>query len=139
MANQEVTIGVGRLSWSRYERIGDRYGSVNLFTKEMDEAKELPRAVPLLGKRGKLKARILRTRKSGHIGDLFRGLSPSTPEVGDVLVLGSGVLFRGRPRGTAEGGYGLRPDDDRGADWLDPEALYKCHDQTVELIFEVAR
>ncbi|WP_030472510.1 hypothetical protein [Lentzea aerocolonigenes] len=28
---------------------------------------------------------------------------------------------------------GLAPDDDRDTDWLDPRALYRCHNQTVRL------
>jgi hypothetical protein len=29
----------------------------------------------------------------------------------------------------------LEPDDGRRADWLNPKALYRCHEQTVRLLF----
>jgi hypothetical protein len=33
---------------------------------------------------------------------------------------------------------GLAPDDRRHADWLDPRALYRCHNQTVRLELRTA-
>ena len=32
-----------------------------------------------------------------------------------------------------------RPDDGRDYDWLDPKALYRCHEQTVRLTFDPER
>jgi hypothetical protein len=31
---------------------------------------------------------------------------------------------------------GVQPQDGREMDWMDPHALYRAHDQTVELSFE---
>jgi len=132
-----MEIGTGILNWPNVERIGDRYGVVGLW----DDGHTLPLAAPLPeGIEGELVAEVLETRESHHIGDLFRGLFPTTPNVGDRIVLGSGTLFRETKR---EGGdtyeyVGLRPDDGRDTDWLNPEALYRVHHQTVRLLFEPA-
>jgi hypothetical protein len=150
-----MILGEGVLTWARHERVTDRYGTVGLMTEGhahadlvaqgMTEQQATVNAylhsnptwldvhtVPE-GTRGTLQVRVIRTRQSGHIGDLFRGLSPTTPEVGEVIVLGTGTVFHD---GDGDGIYiGLRPDDGRDADWLDPEALYRAHEQTVELQF----
>lgn len=133
-----MDLGTGRLSWSRYERIGDRYGSVKLFAAEV--ALPWPKYIPH-GQLGRLSARVIETRESPHIGDLFRGLFPSTPDPGEEIVLGEGHLFvegTGAPGdgSTAQGGLGCQPDDGRETDWLSPEALYRAHNQTVRLTWE---
>ena len=75
----------------------------------------------------------METRQSSHIGDIFRGISPSTPQIGDSIELGEGTLF---VSASPEGQWvGLEPDELRNSDWLDPEALYRVHDQTVVLSF----
>jgi hypothetical protein len=120
-------IGVGALNWNRGERITDRYGSVHL-TDDGGAAIEFDRA--LEGKRGKLIAVVTKSRKSDHIGDLFRGIFPSQPDIGEKIELGEGWVF-------IEGSeIGLKPEPMRDTDWLNPEALYRCHQQTVELYFE---
>ena len=144
-----VTIGEGVLTWRRGERIGDRYGAVSLMAEggnslsaervawlPLTTATTAPRKV-LGGQRGRLEAHVLATRQSTHIGDFFRGFSPSTPEVGEVIVLGGGTLFfeEHRDDGPRYAAVGLRPDDDRTTDWLDPPALYRAHEQTVRLLF----
>jgi hypothetical protein len=78
---------------------------------------------------GSLVAEVIATRKSTHIGDLFRGIFPSTPKLGARIVLGHGALFYNGNQ------VGLKPDDGRENDWLDPHSLYQAHDQTVRLIF----
>ncbi|MEV6603483.1 hypothetical protein [Kutzneria sp. NPDC051319] len=75
---------------------------------------------------------ILDTRASPHCGDLARGLSPHTPTVGDEIALGTGTLFT-EDTDAVITEIGLRPDDGPTHDWLNPEALYRCHSQTVRL------
>ena len=77
------------IRWNRDERISDRYGSVGLWNDyrlclSNDKLKD---------KVGTLKAIIIETRESHHFGDIFRGLFPSTPEIGDVIELGHGILW----------------------------------------------
>jgi hypothetical protein len=85
----------------------------------------------LAGQRGSLVVEVLETRESTHIGDLFRGFFPSTPQVGEVIRLGSGAVFV-EPGEIST--IGLLPDDHRTSDWLDPQALYRAHEQTVRLV-----
>jgi hypothetical protein len=130
-------IGVGTLNWNRGERIGDRYGAVGLWPGDESSIEveySLPLNLPPEGKRGRLVAHVLATRESGHIGDLMRGLYPQTPEVGEIILLGEGTVFWEADKDGRR--IGLRPDDGRDHDWLDPEALYRAHDQTVRLLFE---
>lgn len=139
---QSVVLGEGRLSWTRSERIGDRYGAVMLMRDgdslnapsgylSMNEAP--------VGQFGRLVATILETRESTHIGDLFRGLfTPDDQSIGEVVVLGEGELFREVVTSESIPVVGLRPADARVSDWLNPQALYRCHEQTVRLSFESA-
>ena len=133
-----MIIGEGVLTWPRGERISDRYGLVMLM--ENGDSWKPPTGYIKLdrstdGAHGTLTAEVLETRQSTHVGDLFRGLFPETPEVGERIMLGSGTVFfdRGDDR---EDEIGLLPDDDREVDWLDPKALYRAHEQTVRLMFE---
>lgn len=89
--------------------------------------------MPPVGARGYLVATVLETRQSDHIGDSFRGLSPSTPRIGEEITLGGpGELFIEMDFAPV---VGLRPDNDRETDWLNPKSLYRCHNQTVRLEF----
>ena len=128
-------IGSGQLTWNRAERVTDRYGAVGLMGDDLPRGKDyiaLDESKEELW--GRLVAVIRETRPSGHIGDICCGHGPSTPEVGDEIVLGEGTLFF---EGAAWGpSVGLSPDDDRDDNWLDPKALYRCHSQTVDLFFE---
>ncbi len=139
----EIELGVGVLTWARGERVSDRYGSVFLMPEGQDSLHQddetfvplaRPSSISSSDGRGRLIAEVLETRQSTHIGDFFRGLSPKTPEVGDRLVLGEGILFFD----TEDWGdqVGLMPDDGRETDWLDPRSLYTAHEQTVRLLFE---
>jgi hypothetical protein len=129
-------LGTGNLNWHPDERRIDRYGTVHLDQDHDDpycfdpvQFSEAP-----VGEDGELIAVVLQTRRSSHIGDLFRGLQATTPEVGDEITLGSGTLFvEDTPYGPIH--VGLMPDDGRDNDWLDPDALYRCHEQTVRLEF----
>jgi len=126
-------LGEGVFNWPRMERVSDRYGYVHLQQewKAMDDPRDVG-YVPLARHKGygQLSASILVTRKSQHIGDIVRGFYPSTPASGETIVLGIGTLDYG-----TEGNVGLIPQDGRDTDWLDPEALYRCHEQTVQLLF----
>ena len=126
-------IGTGVLSWESVERISDRYGFVFLIDNA-DNKEALPFDSALIlsqsGLKGTLKAFIIETRDSRHIGDLFRHIYPKTPPIGEEIELGKGTLaFRD------DINVGLEPTDGRESGWLDPHALYQCHEQTVELRF----
>ena len=130
MNNKKMIIGTGKLNWRRHERVGDRYGTVCLMHEEDDGTFDLPKYKGY----GKLIATIKINRESFHIGDMFHGFFPSKPEIGEKIVLGEGNIFYERD------GYGdmvgLKPLDGRHTFWLIPKALYRCHEQTVELYFE---
>ena len=131
MKNSPVLIGNGLLNWCPGERITDRYGSVCLFkTIENDEANPLKKTT---GK-GKLVVRIKETRKSSHVGDWSHSFIPSEPEIDEVIELGNGTIFFDVNYGVEM--VGLKPDDNRTFFWLNPEKLYRCHHQTVELYFQ---
>lgn len=126
-------LGIGVLNWDRVERVCDRYGTVTLFAshKAFDERKvSLNTSNVELGTRGYLVALVKETRKSRHIGDIYHNIAPETPEVGQRIVLGEGRIF------VEDENVGLEPLDSRESHWLDVRALYKVHDQTVELYFE---
>jgi hypothetical protein len=139
----EISIGTGVLTWSGCERVSDRYGFVFLMhdgETSLTKGKVYP--VPLSsepkdGEYGVLVARIVETRKSTHVGDLFRRVFPRETESGKRLVLGHGQLVRRHDSGFTH--IGICP---RGADkeesvttWMDVRALYDCHEHLVELIF----
>lgn len=130
MQGETITLGEGILNWPKFERQSGRYGSVNLTGP--DGAGATWDDAPF-GTEGTLTAEILETREAGHIGDFFRGVGPSTPEVGDRLTLGTGTLFTEKSYGTDH--IGVNPGDDRESDWMDPRSLYRCHSQTVRLYF----
>lgn len=136
-----VTIGEGRLSWRRGERISDRYGTVLLLAHGDSLSKTVAYIDPdasMVGTVGSLVAVVLETRESTHIGDLFRGLFPSTPDVGDEIALGTGRLFVDPRDPDGFISIGLDPEDGRDSDWLDPARLYRAHEQTVRLEFRPA-
>ena len=77
---------------------------------------------------------MLEARKSEHVGDLFRGFFPETPEVGEEIILGEGSVFYMQEDDRIY--IGLKPNDGRKKDWLDPKKLYRAHAQYVELYFK---
>lgn len=137
---EKILLGVGALSWPSYERKSDRYGTVNLNKEDCednvitDKLNVLENVIKSnLGKSGTLSVKVLETRQSKHIGDFFRGVRPTTPKLGEEFELGSGgKLFS---EVTNDGilcvGLKKRKQDN----WLDIHALYKAHEQTVELYF----
>jgi len=122
-------LGTGVLIWNVAERRSDRYGSVMLLSSP-DSEQPIPLVQVKAGKRGRLVAIVKKTRRSRHIGDLFHGVFPKTPKMGQKITLGEGMLF------FENNEVGLQPDDGRDTQWLDMRALYNVHEQTVTLCFE---
>lgn len=122
-------LGTGVLSWNGAERRSDRYGSVMLLPFP-DSEKPICLVQVKAGERGRLVAIVKETRQSRHTGDLFHGLFPKTPKVGQEITLGEGTLF------FENDGVGLQPNDGRDTQWLDMRALYNAHEQTVTLYFD---
>ena len=125
-------LGIGRLNWRRHERIGDRYGSVCLMHENDEGTFDLPKYEGF----GKLIATIKENRDSTHIGDLYHGFLPEKPEIGEIIYLGEGMIFYDRDEYGDM--VGLKPGDNRETFWLSPKALYRCHEQTVELSFQTS-
>ena len=124
-----MCLGTGILNWDRHERVSDRYGTVKLL-EALDSSVAIQLKSVKEGTKGTLYAIVKETRQSQHIGDLFRGIFPETPNLGERIVLGHGLLF------YDEESVGLEPEDGRDNDWLDPHKLYRVHEQTVDLFFE---
>lgn len=130
MNETKELIGMGKLNWRRHERVGDRYGSICLMHEEGEGTFDLPKFQGY----GKLIAEIITNRESMHIGDMFHGFFPTKPEIGEIIELGEGTIFYDRDEYGDM--VGLKPKDDRDTLWLNPKALYRCHEQTVDLYFE---
>ena len=137
---EKISLGVGTLTWARSERISDRYGTVYLVPDGNNSLSVVPSRSLIkvdsgdLLKVGELLAVVKQTRRSTHIGDLFHGISPRTPEVGQIIVFGKGKLFcEPAPEGGDQ--VGVRPLDGRPDLWLEMRSLYDAHEQTVELFF----
>lgn len=184
---QKHLIGTGDFTWDSVERRSDRYGTVRLThnDKEGEEHNVLfdPALDALEGKKGRLYAEVLKPVRSPHMGDLARGIRPTTPDKGEIVVFGEGELFiehRGRtkheqsqvereddemfdainneitaafaklgakvvyknpapPQAEPEEVYdlvGLKPDDGRNTDWLNPRSFYRVHLSQVNIWFE---
>lgn len=140
MQEHAILIGRGSLSWPRIERVSDRYGAIGLYNSNSKEEIVTQGAhlnmeiiKDCAGKKGQLIAKVTETRKSTHIGDLFRGFFPATPFLNEEILLGEGDLFHQVEDGVDV--VGLHPADGRNSDWLNPEMLYRAHEQTVELYF----
>lgn len=137
-------LGTGTLTWFSPERKTDRYGLVCFTDRNSDRSAQFGEQVineeairSLQGKYGTLKATVVEARKSTHIGDLFHGVFPSMPDVGEILILGTGYFANGPvgfEGGTAQ--VGVQPADKRSTHWMDIRALYRAHEQTVMLTFE---
>lgn len=169
-------LATGHFTWDAIERRSDRYGSVRLSDDKDQNVLLNPSLDVLEGERGRLVAEVLIPVRSPHVGDIARGLVPSTPEIGEIVILGEGSLFiehRGRDfhekcelerkdekmlqaleqafarmAGNVRISHlsnadpqiydliGLRPDDGRTKDWLDPRGFYRLHLSKVNLYFE---
>lgn len=127
----------GLLQWERSERLSDRYGVIfldaNGYTPRVRGPLRFPaRTVKRLTCRYvHITAKVVARHHSHHVGDRYRGLLPSTPNVGEIVDLGRGRLstdvYRRKPY------FMLWPNDHRKTDWFDPERLFRLHDQLVVL------
>lgn len=171
MSKTAVLLASGELSWPRGERVCDRYGVVTIqlnpsgLTPENADKRLIQNATNEQAgafdsyadfadapaeQVGTLVAEITEARESYHIGDMFHGFYPETPEVGERVELGYGMLFveeAYREAGLPRYAVGLQPVEALGARefegerigpdvfWLNPRRLYRCHAQTVNLYF----
>jgi hypothetical protein len=141
-AGNMILLGKGVLTWNATERRSDRYGAVWLMedgntsldprTPERTLDGKALRSVN--GQRGTITAEVIDPRESTHIGDLFRGIFPSRPMKWESITLGSGEVFVEHDDHAGDV-VGIKPDDGRDKDWLNPHALYRAHEQLVELRF----
>lgn len=132
--------GYGQFTWDGEERRSNRYGSFVLdnLSDPIDPATlDLASLEQMRARRVKIACKVVKTRPSHHVGDLFLGIQPSTPEVGEVITLGVGGLVvepcDWAPHKVA---LVLAPEDHRPGLWMDPRLLYRLHDQTVEMLVE---
>lgn len=140
-----MKLGTGTLTWDRGERVSDRYGAVYLIPDGHNSLTagyspsvlDAEACSTILGKRGRLVAIVKTVRDSTHIGDMFHGITPRRPEVGQKIVLGSGTPRLGLNY-EGEIQIELVPEDGRDTLWMDIRALYDAHEQTVDLMFEPA-
>lgn len=133
---ERIELGIGRLTWPASERRSDRYGKVFLIEHSDSLSAVTPPIVPLTLPPAcrhteifEVRAVVQETRQSTHIGDLFHGVFPRTPQVGQEITLGSGRLH------VDESGYLTVVPEEVGAyPWMDMRALYDAHEQTVQLV-----
>lgn len=129
MNNDFNFIGRGILNWPSNERVSDRYGVITLFTDEYME-ETIPLSIPPHIKRAALLVEIVDTRDSQHIGDLFHGIFPITPDIGERFYLCNTGTVHLHEDGTH---LSIIPDDGRDEWWFNPDYLYRSHSQTVDL------
>jgi hypothetical protein len=129
--------GYGIFMWTSHERRSNRYGAFYLATQNYDETVTVKADLhddlnALVGKRVKVSCRVLANRVSGHVGDLFLNIFPTTPELGEIVELGVATLAL-EPTDGGEMQIVMVPNDQREELWIDPRLLYHLHDQTVGL------
>lgn len=138
--SKQHELGVGIFAWDGRERRTVRYGAVNLCrhpyngSETVDVVFHGQVAERLRGQLVRLTCEVIATRTSGHVGDAFLGIKPSTPALGEVVYLGVGLLDIEDGWSGASPSIVLRPDDGRAKLWIDPRKLYRLHDQTVRLL-----
>jgi hypothetical protein len=136
---KEILLGHGILTWDGSERRTGRYGTITLDDTDFAETVKTPSHLDvsaieqLCEQRVTLKAVVVESRQSGHAGDRFLDIYPSTPLIGDTIIIGTGKLFV-IPISWGNGlSIGLQPQDGREEQWIDPGILYRLHDQTIQL------
>jgi hypothetical protein len=137
VGESDMLRGYGIFMWTAQERRSNRYGAFYLATQTYDETVTVRADLhddlkALVGKRVKVSCRVLANRVSGHVGDLFLNIFPTTPEVGETVELGVATLAL-EPTDDGETQIVMIPDDDRDELWIDPRLLFRLHDQTVGL------
>lgn len=86
-----------------------------------------------LGTAGTLVAHVIANGSAYDWGDDPPELRP--PKPGERVVLGSGTLFTEESMGAPV--IGVRPDDGRATEWMDPNAISRCRNRLVRLEFEM--
>lgn len=141
MVGMTTKVAEGILTWDGVERRSGRYGSICLDCQNYDNTctsvafLEYATLTSFMGKRVRMTCRVLESRESGHVGDMFLDIKPSRPEVGEEVDLGVADFSLG------ESSWGpkiliMAPKDGRKDNWIDPRKLYRLHDQTVEVFLE---
>lgn len=137
-----IKIAHGIFGWCATERRSNRYGAVHLASSPYEGGEcatvflDYEALAKLSGRRVKLTCKVVETRSSGHIGDAFLGIVPTTPEVNEEVVLGVGLLRTDSSYDPALPDLVLQPNDGRTELWIDPRKLYRLHDQTVDIFAE---
>lgn len=137
----QYMVGYGIFCWGGEERRSNRYGSFTLTDSDYNNTTTVTPKVnipdELLGKRVRVVCKVVESRKSGHIGDLFLNIFPSQPEVSEEIELGIGFLHATVCDWSPEHlTIYLIPEDGRKMLWIDPRILYRLHDQTVKVFME---
>jgi hypothetical protein len=134
-------VGFGIFIWDSTERRSNRYGSFYLANETFHaNAKATPYLMPvtaLNGRKVAVSCQVVQNRESGHLGDTVLGITPTMPEIGEIVPLGVAILRiepNSEPHCTDI--IVMRPTDDRTQLWIDPRRLYRLHDQTVYLFIE---
>jgi hypothetical protein len=133
-----MKIATGIFMWDGEERKTNRYGVVYPAPTNFDGTVHVNPsfdAVRFYNKRVRLTVKVLETRTSGHAGDAFLDIKPSTPDAGEVVDLGVGTL-RSAVNYDGNPALMLEPGDGREELWIDPRKFYRLHDQTVEFYVE---
>lgn len=128
----------GVFTWDGHERRTDRYGGIRLLQKAVPFPGDSPGVdlapfQPFLGKRARVTAVVIEARKSDHVGDLFRQIFPSQPDVGEVVNLGDGVVVGFEHSEWPQMLFRREGVAQTSDDWMDPNKLYRLHHQTVDL------
>lgn len=139
----KVLLAKGIFMWDAPERREQRYGWFFAGRETFDDKVHFPytfndkEAESLQHKKVKITVKVVESRKSGHAGDQFIDMMPSTPTIGEEIALGVGI-FNIRRNAWIAGlmDMALVPKDNRGKYWIDPNLLYRLHDQTVEVYGE---
>jgi hypothetical protein len=144
MEQKTFKIGQGILTWPASERRNDTYGLVYLMSAGNSLCSEEDLKfyniqqgnLPSMLAPVRLTAKVIEARQSTHIGDLYHQVFPSMPKVGEEIVLGEGYFtYRVHPSLPSIGiMVGIEPFDKRPKQKMDIHALYRAHEQTVELI-----
>lgn len=136
----ENLVGSGVFTWDGAERRSNRYGAFTLTTAPYGGGAVAivvwnhECLAKLRGRRVQVVCVVREVRVSGHIGDLFLGIFPSRPDVGEEVRLGVGrleVLPCDWEPDTRI--LEIHPSVPRDELWLDPHVLYRLHDQTVDV------
>jgi hypothetical protein len=142
-------VATGVLGWGKYERQSKEYGYIAIEpTGYGEKAKsgiephfDTALLNSLIGKRVRLTALVRETRKSEHVGDLYLyypgttdPLLPTQPEKNAVIEIGVGPLQFKLDDQFVNPMLGVNTTG--GKFQMDPEQLYKLHDQTVDLYVE---